>query len=467
MLRCRYKDVLAAVGGTGVPRGDAWVTGVATDSRGVRPGDLFVALEGERTDGHAHVPDAVARGAAACIVRRGFASDAVPPELLCGVDDPCAALGALAGWVRRRLACRVIAITGSIGKTTTKDILAALLEGTYAVEKAQESFNNSIGVPLTVFRADARTSALVAEVGANHAGEIAGLCAILRPSDGMIVSIAPVHLEGFGSLDGIIRAKGELAAAIPPGGTLYLQAGMQGLERFRRIARCRVVLCGEGAAAPEIVAVEDGGVRFRIGACGEMFLRDAAPAHVADAAAAICAALDWGVAPADIRARLDAFSMPRLRWQKVRAGGATLILDCYNANPEAVRAAVRGAEQLCARGRLIAVLGDMRELGGESARYHRELGEFLAGTSAAAVLLLGEEVAGAYDALRASGAGPEAALFRDAEALAQAVARHVAPGDVVLFKASRSVRLEAVADRVKTLLDAGARAGAEVREVRA
>ncbi|HNR98483.1 MAG TPA: UDP-N-acetylmuramoyl-tripeptide--D-alanyl-D-alanine ligase [Planctomycetota bacterium] len=466
MLRCRYNDVLAAVGGAGAPRRDAWVTGVATDSRGVQPGDVFFALEGARADGHAHVPEAVARGAVACVVRRGFAHEAVPPEALCGVDDPRAALGVLAAWVRRRLTCRVLAITGSMGKTTTKDILAALLAGAYVVEKAPESFNNAIGVPLTVFRADARTSALVAEVGANHAGEIAGLCSILQPSDGMIVSIAPVHLDGFGSLDGVIRAKGELAAAVPSGGTLYLQAGMRGLERFRRLARCRTVICGEGAGAPEIVALEEGGVRFRIPACGELFLRDAAPAHVAAASAAVCAALDWGVAPADVRERLAAFCMPRLRWQKVAAGGATLILDCYNANPEAVRAAVRGAEQLRGGGRLIAVLGDMRELGAASARYHRELGEFLAETSAAAVLLFGEEVAAAYEALRASGAGFDTALFRDAEALAQAVAQRVAPGDTVLFKASRGLRLEAVAERVKALLGAGARAGVEAREAR-
>jgi UDP-N-acetylmuramoyl-tripeptide--D-alanyl-D-alanine ligase len=434
------------------------VTAVVTDSRLAGPGTIFIALEGERGDGHQFVPDALARGALACIVRRG----AVPRGAAAGraieVTEPLAVLGAIARFVRNRLACTVMAITGSIGKTTTKELLAAVLGHRFRTEKAPESFNNSIGVPLTVFRAAADTQYLVAEVGANHPGEISELAAILNPTVGMIVSIAPVHLEGFGSIAGVIEAKGELAAALPAGGALYLPADIPGLESFRRRTRARVKLFGEGAEIRgELVEADGRGLGFRVPGAGEFFLPGAFRHHLRSAVGVIAVALDCGLAPAEIREALRAFTFPRLRWQEEAVGGATFVLDCYNASPDAVHGALDAAAAVAGgRRRLFAVLGDMRELGAWSERYHQELGEDLAGRPIARVFLCGQEVAATYEALARRGCAGRAELYHeDRDRMACDIARAVRPGDVVLFKGSRKLKLEEVARKVKEIVNNG------------
>jgi UDP-N-acetylmuramoyl-tripeptide--D-alanyl-D-alanine ligase len=344
-----------------------------------------------------------------------------------------------------------VGITGSIGKTTTKDILATVLACRYETEKAPQSFNNAIGVPLTIFRAGPETEVLVAELGANHPGEITRLAGVLAPTVGIIVSIAPVHLEGFGSLSGVIRAKGELAESLPPEGTLYLAGDVRGLEYFRARARCRLRLFGRGTETRgEVMSVSAEGVTFRVGDAGAFFLPGASRQHIGSAVGAIAVALDFGISPGEIREALLGFRMPPLRWEQEEVGGATFVLDCYNASPESVRSALEAATALAGgHRRLVTVIGDMRELGAASPCFHHDLGEVLADSAAASVYLFGEEVTATYEALRQRGFQGNAGVFQDREALAREVARTLSPGDVVLFKGSRRLRLEEVARKVK------------------
>ncbi len=427
------------------------VTDVVVDSRKAGVGSLFVALEGETVDGHTYAGDALSRGAVACVVRRGRRPAGCAGDRCIEVEEPLKALAGLARYVRRRLTCRVVGITGSVGKTTTKDILAEILASRFKTEKAPESFNNALGVPLTIFRADAATEVLVGELGANRPGEIADLARILAPTIGIIVSIAPVHLEGFGSLEGVIEAKGELASALQPDARLYLAGGMPGLARFRSQAACEVRLFGEGTETEGgVTAAGQDGLAFRVGDYGEFFLPGASRQHLGSALAAISMALDLDVTPDEIRSGLERFRMPRLRWQQDTVGGATFLLDCYNASPTSVRVALEAAATLAgASRRLITVLGDMRELGSTSERYHRELGSLLADTAVAQVFLCGNEVAATRDVLKGGRFSGEVGLYSDRERLACAIAHTITPGDVVLFKASRLLKLEEVARKVK------------------
>ena len=449
MLTFPLEDAVAELGElrsrkpTGVATGGVatggLVTGITTDSREVAPGSLFVALEGGNTDGHLHVGEALSRGAVGCVVREGRSLSGVSEDRLVETDDPLGALAALARFVRRRLTCQVIGITGSLGKTTTKELLATILGGGFETAKAPRSFNNNIGVPLTLFQAGDTTEILVAELGANHPGEIADLVRILVPTIGVVVSIAPVHLEGFGSLEGVIRAKAELAAGMPPDGRLYLNAAMPGVEVFQAQATCPVTLFGEGTSTEGALLATDGeGITCRVGDHGAFRVPGASRQHLPSVVAAITVALDLGMEAATIRETLGGFSMPGLRWQKEEGGGASFILDCYNASPESVDGALEAAgEQVPPGGRLVLVLGDMRELGAASPRYHRELGHRLSESRAASIVLYGEEVEATYEALSASGFQGHAALFHDRQEVVRHLERTVVAGDVVLFKGSR------------------------------
>ncbi len=464
MYPVKINDFLEAQSLGRVPvRGDGTIADVVIDSRKVREGSLFFALQGEKTDGRRFVNDAFSRGALCCIVqKKGGPAEVQKPASdprIVAAASPEAVLAGLGAYLRSRLSCRVIGITGSIGKTTAKDLLAALLASRYRTVKAPASFNNHLGVPLTLSRADARTEMLVAELGANHPGEIATLASCLKPDDGVIVEIAPVHLEGFGSLDGVVEAKGELAEVLPEHGRLFLDASLYGKERFIERARCRVCLFGRGTEFEYQFEGADGsGLRFRLRDAGGFFLPHAARQHLRSAAAAVAVALSLEMDPDRIRRTLREFTMPGLRWNREEIGGTLLISDCYNANPHSVEQAVRSTLQLAGERDVSLVLGDMLELGDAAQRYHAELGRFLAGTSAARVYLLGPAMQTAYQALTAGGFGGHAVHYGDThdpafrDALAEEIVRSCTGDAVVLFKASRRFALERIVSRVKELL---------------
>jgi UDP-N-acetylmuramoyl-tripeptide--D-alanyl-D-alanine ligase len=439
------------------------ITGASLDSRSIRPGELFVALPGVHAHGARFVPSAFAAGAALAIVARRDASlvpAAADLSRLLWVDDALAALTALGRAARRRLPhLRVVAVTGSYGKTTTKEMVSAVLASSLRVHRTPGNFNNHLGVPITLLGLTARHQAAVVELGMNAPGEIGALAALAAPEIGVVTGIGRAHLAGLGTRQAIIAAKLELASVLGPNGLLVLPAGDSELKAAARRAGPRLITVasgddasGAGAdLAAEAVTVDAGGVRFRLRGLGldgiEVTLRTPARILVTNAllALAVGAALELDGSAA-ARA-LEAIRLPDRRLALKRAGSVLVLDDCYNANPESMAAALATLAELEV-GRRIGVLGDMRELGAASGAAHRELGE-----RAARVLdrlyLLGEEAATVAAAARAAGM-PEAAVIeaRDREDLTRQVLGDLRPGDGVLVKASRAVGLEAVVEAV-------------------
>ena len=377
-------------------------TGVHVDSRRVTHGDLFVAIG----RGEAFLDDAVQRGAAATLVP----------------DDAFAALAEIARVVRDRSRARVVGITGSMGKTSTKDILAALCTPSARTIAAEASFNNEIGVPLTLCRLEPHTEVCILELAMRGFGQIAELCAIARPQIAVITNIGPVHLELVESLDGVRRAKGEVVAGLPPGGTAIVPADFP-VER----SDVNVVRIGGVDARTSDGRTVVGGVSFNF----------TAP-HQAQNAAVALAALDALGLPRPQRADVD-FS----RWRGEEAplaGGGVLINDAYNANPVSMRAALAYLAQRAEGRRRVAVLGEMAELGRTGPAYHAEVGHAAAELGVDEILAVGP-LARAY--LDGGVSGRAVANVHEALRIVDDVVR---PGDAVLVKASRAVGLEAIAE---------------------
>jgi UDP-N-acetylmuramoyl-tripeptide--D-alanyl-D-alanine ligase len=366
-------EVAEAVGGR-LTRGDGTVTGkVTVDSRAVAPGDLFVAVPGERVDGHDFLGAAAAAGAVAALSTRP--DDALPCVV---VDEPVAALGRLAAAVHARLAAgglTTLGITGSSGKTSTKDLLGQVLATAGPTVSPPGSYNNDIGLPLTVLDADEDTRFLVLEMGSRGRGHIARLCRVARPDVGVVLNVGSAHLGEFGSADGIAVAKGELVEALPAEGTAVLNADDPRVIGMAPRTRARVVTTGVGGRdgstadvrAEDVVLDEAGRAGFTLvtgGVRAAVRLQVVGAHQVANALSAAGAALAAGMTPEDVAAALSA-AVPRSRWRMEvtrRDDGVTVVNDAYNANPESMRAALAALAGLPAR-RRVAVLGAMAELG--------------------------------------------------------------------------------------------------------
>lgn len=432
--------------------------GVSTDSRAIRQGNLFVALRGENFDGHAFVRKAAEAGASAAVVERSFLPDQALPEGfgVVAVDDPLAALGALARSHRRRFpTLKVGAITGSNGKTTTKELAAAALSRAFGdTLKTEGNLNNEIGLPLTLLRLQASHRAAAVEMGMNHEGEIGRLTAIAEPSAGLVTCAQPVHLEGLGSVEAVARAKGELYRGLPAGAVAVsnLDDPLTS-EEARRSGRPLVTYgAKEGADVRllRIVSHDLRGLAFEVSIRGgeAAFVRlPLVGLHNAENA---CAALGLGLALGGepsllLEGLLEAKGFSRRLELKPGPNGSTVLDDCYNGNPSSALAALRTARELAGSGRVIAVLGDMRELGGEEESGHRLVGEAAAEAKVAALVAFGPlsrtlgaaaKEKGVPDVLRTE--SPEEALHWLRES--------IRPGDLVLFKASRGTRLERIVD---------------------
>jgi len=418
--------------------------GVAIDSRALRAGELFVGLRGANVDGGAYAGAALAAGAWGVLARpadlEGLAASSA--GVLLAADDPLAALGALARAWRRALGARVVAVTGSTGKTSTKDMLAALLAPSLATVASAANRNTEIGVPLTILGAPAGTQALVLELAMRGAGQIAELAAICEPDVGVIVNVGPAHLGLLGSLEAIAAAKAELIAALAPGATAVVPAAEPLLEPHLR-PDLRTIRFGEGGdvalaeAGPQGVAFVAGGERIVL----EPGFR--APHLLDDLAAALAAALALGVHPTGV----VRVTLPALHGERVALpGGVIVVNDCYNANPMSMRAALAELAAT-ASARRVAVLGDMLELGdADERRYHRELGEAAAAAGVELLVTVGPRAAWAGAAF----GGGEHVHADDARAAAALLAPRLRPGDTVLVKGSRGVALEAVAECLAT-----------------
>ncbi|MEA2360746.1 MAG: UDP-N-acetylmuramoyl-tripeptide--D-alanyl-D-alanine ligase [Solirubrobacteraceae bacterium] len=410
------------------PRADG-PTRAVIDSRAAGPGDLFVGLVGEHVDGGRFAPQALAAGAWGVLVAPEHADAArcAPPGVLIAADDPLAALQRLATAWRRELGCPVVGITGSVGKTSTKDVLAAMLAQDLRTFANRENLNTEIGLPLTVLEAPPGTQALVLEMGMRGPGQIAELAAIAEPDVAVVTAVAPVHLELMGSIEAIAAAKAELVAALRPGGTAVVPAGEALLDAHRR-DDVTTVTFGPGGDVEEL----PGGLELRSAGGGAVI----SSAHMRrNALAALAAARALGVEPTGV---LDVV-LSSLRGQRIElAGGIVVVDDCYNANPMSMRAALDDLAA-SASGRRVAVLGDMLELGPDEARFHAEVGAHARGAGVELLVAVGPRAAHMAD-----GYG-EVVAVPDAAAAAAAVPGLLRAGDTVLVKGSRGVGLEVVA----------------------
>jgi UDP-N-acetylmuramoyl-tripeptide--D-alanyl-D-alanine ligase len=413
---------------------------VATDTRNLPPGSLFVAIEGPRFDGNDYVTAAAERGAVGALVSRH--QDLPLPQI--EVDDTRTAFGVMARAWRENFRIPVIAVTGSAGKTTVKELIASILGVSRRVCMTQGNLNNDIGVPLSLMRLEASDEAMVVELGANHAGEIAHLGRLVEPSIAVITNAAAAHLEGFGSLEGVARAKGELVDCLPDEGTAVLNADDAFFAAWRRRAGKRPVTSfGMTPAADVHLAAaptfDDSSSRFVIAMPGGRTLEVCLPllgrANIVNALAAAAAAAAAGASDADIRRGLgEARSVAGRMNRRLARRGATLIDDSYNANPAAARAALDYLESR--PGIRIFVLGDMLELGPAARSLHREIGQYARGRCDRLVAI------GTLAAEAATAFGADAARFESIEAAAADVAERLRPDVTVLVKASRSVGLE-------------------------
>jgi UDP-N-acetylmuramoyl-tripeptide--D-alanyl-D-alanine ligase len=449
----RLSDVLRATGGDllGPCEGDPWIPAVTTDSKDVPPGALFVPLRGKRFDGHVFVDQAFLGGAAFSLVSRDADVSRMPRNVIV-VRDTKRALGDLARWHRSRFDVPVIGITGSCGKTTVKEMLRQVLGEAVVVSHA--SFNNDVGVPLTLLRMDRSTRAAVVEIGTNAPGEIAALTNIARPTVGVLTNIEEAHLEGLGSLRGVMREKSALLHGLPEDGAAIVNADnyycrevMEGLDQGTTIS----FGTWEDATVFGIDARPTAnGLEFWL--FGKMHVEVPALGmhNVSNALAAIAVGLWLGCRPDDIVASLRAYAAPPMRMSREQVGDVVLINDAYNANPGSMDAAIRELALRRCRGRRVAVLGDMLELGEESERLHRQLGRKVANEGVDLLWAVGphaEQVAS--EAIgRGLPAGRVACHATVADAIAEP-AFQPAPGDVWLFKASRGMALERLSDHIR------------------
>ncbi|GAB2510340.1 UDP-N-acetylmuramoyl-tripeptide--D-alanyl-D-alanine ligase [Nocardiopsis aegyptia] len=461
----------AAIGGSARP--DAVVDGpVVIDSRQSAPGALFVALSGERVDGHDFARRAVEAGATAVLASRPVD---VPHLLVDGGDDAVvAALARLARHVALELgdprrgaeATEVIGVTGSSGKTTTKDLIAQVVGRLGPTVAPAGSFNNEIGHPLTVLRADTGTRQLVLEVAARGIGHIAHLCRVAPPRIGVVLNVGSAHMGEFGGRDAIAKAKGELVESLPPGedrgsgGVAVLNADDPRVSAMAERTAARVVTYGLAddahVRATDVVLGDDGAPSFTLHLGGRtapvrLALVGAHQVHNALAAAAVAEELGMD---ADAVAEALEAATPASRWRMevTEHDGATFVNDAYNANPESMRAALTTLGALARERRSIAVLAHMAELGGDGRAEHEKVGELAARTGVSHLIVVGAEAEGiAVGAERAARAGQwdgETVRAADAEAAASALRDRIRTGDVVIVKGSRVAALERVIDHI-------------------
>jgi UDP-N-acetylmuramoyl-tripeptide--D-alanyl-D-alanine ligase len=427
------------------------VAGVSIDSRTLSPGDVFFAIRGHQIDGHRYLSDAAARGAS-CLVVHTLADDlpfSVPVVL---VDDTTRALGRFAGWHRARFALPVAAVTGSNGKTTTKEMMAAVLGALGPVLKAEGSFNNQWGLPLTLLKLGSEHRAVALELGANQPGEIAALADISGPTVGVVTVVSYAHTEFFHSLDGVQAEKSALVRAIPPDGSVVVNADDPRVLAMRGLARARVLtVSARGPADVSVagpVAETPSGLRFTLqieGGRREVLLRFAGRHNVINALAAAGVGLAVGLALEPISSGLEMARPAKGRCVWRRAGELVILDDTYNANPASVVAALETFKVGAAGRRRIVVLADMLELGGIAAEAHREAGRAVANSGAQEFIGVGSEARGAVEAAREAGLfeSQHTTTFEDTVAL---LWKRLAPGDALLVKGSRGMRMERVVD---------------------
>jgi len=439
---------------------DLMFSRVCTDSRHVERGDLFFALAGEKFDGHNFILDATAKGAACVVAGRDalLASNRSVPRG-CGlllVDDTRKALGKLAARYRKDFQLPMVAVAGSNGKTATKELLASVLRQKLNTLWSEASFNNDIGVPLTLLRLEATHQIAVLEVGTNHPGELSPLVAMAGPNCGVLTCIGREHLEFFGDLEGVAREEGNLAELLPADGKLFVNGDDEWSARISGRAGCPVVRVGfsEGNAwRAKNVRLDDKGASFRVSGPVKQFDGDyrtnlLGRHQITNGLLAIAVGAEFGLSKSQIRAGLNECQPAKMRMQVWDFNGVRVLDDAYNANADSMAAALQTLRDLPCKGRRVAVLGEMAELGEQSEEAHEEVGRRAAELGVGQLFAIGK-MAPAFARGARDGGLNRVLEFSTAESAASAVKSFVRAGDLLLLKASRASRLERIAELLR------------------
>ena len=435
---------------TGSFNPEAIAAGYSIDSRTLQPGELFFAVKGERLDGHEYVEAALAAGAVAAVVQQDQLGQFADKSRLMAVEDTLVALQRLGAAVRRLWAKPLIGVTGSAGKTTTKDIIAHVLSTRQRVLKSQGNLNNQFGMPLQLLKLDHEHELAVIEMGMSHSGEIRELARLAEPNCGVVTLVAPVHLEFFDSVAGIARAKYELIESLPPGGIAVLNADDHYVSQFGRDFHGRVVMFGlhkpADVTAKNIETHGPGGSVFDV-VVDDKVVRAALPLlgehSIYNTLAGIAVGLQYGIPLEDAVQSLASLSAGDKRGEVLHYAGATVINDCYNSNPRALENMVRSLAQIQAQ-RHIVIAGEMLELGPAAETLHRDCGVYMGRYGIDKLLGVRGLAKAMVESARQSGVDAE---FVDTpEEAGEWMKREVESGDAVLIKASRGVRLERALD---------------------
>ncbi len=432
---------------------------VAIDSRKVTGGELFFALKGASTDGHLHIDDAVRRGARGVVCERE--PSGCPDAQVFLVDDSLRALCNIASWKRDLFRGKVIAITGSNGKTSTKEMMSAVLSENFCVIKSPENRNTKIGLSMTMFELSNEYDLLIVEMGTNHLGEIEEMTDLIRPHIGVITNIAPAHLEGFGSVQAILAEKGSLLRMLPSDGYALVNGDDRSLSKFAQSLDIDVwtfgLESGNDFHARDVVLDGFGRPSFLIGEQTLVRLPTIGMHNVTNSMAAVAIGFLFDLDVKKIGRGLEGVRLPSMRTELLEEGGVRFLVDCYNANPGSMKTSIRTLSRIKAK-RRIAVLGLMAELGKRSRTLHLSVGEEVARRGVDILLSVGEE-AGAYLegagkwSLRNNRAAPELLPVLDMAEAYQVLRQKLKKGDLVLFKASRAAQLEKLVDMVKSGLE--------------
>jgi UDP-N-acetylmuramoyl-tripeptide--D-alanyl-D-alanine ligase len=455
-MRLPLSQIAEFVSSVGEFNGKAIAQGYSIDSRTIRPGELFIAVIGERLDGHDYVEQALAKGAVAAVIHKNQASRYAAKSHLLLVDDTLLALQNLAAAVRRLWAKPLIAVTGSAGKTTTKEAIAHILSTKFNILKSVGNLNNHFGLPLMLLKLEPEHDIAVVELGMSHAGEIAALAKIAQPEIGVVTNVAPVHLEFFNSIAEIAAAKLELIESLPSTGTAVLNADDEYVSQFGKSFKGRVLRYGTGpgadVSAENIEAQGISGSTFDIVAAGQR-CRVQFPlvgAHnIHNALASVAVAQQCGIGLPEAAEALSTLAPPEKRGQVIQLGNITIVNDCYNSNPKALEAMVQALTTMPAKRRIV-VAGEMLELGPTAEELHRGSGRNIAERNID--VLLGVRGLAQRMVESARVAGIRAQFVATAEEAGAWLAHETRDGDVVLIKGSRGVKLERALEIWKTQL---------------
>ncbi len=451
MKKLTLREIAEASGGRLFnDSGNTTVSEISTDSRKINKNTLFIPLIGERFDAHKFIEDVIKRGTAAFISDREIKTDT--PYVL--VKDTTKALGDIAAYYRGLFDIPVVGITGSTGKTTTKELTAAVLSAKFKVVKTEGNFNNHIGLPLTVFNIDETTEAVVLEMGMNHFGEISYLGKIARPDAALITNVGVSHIEYLGSREGILKAKCEIFESLKPGGKKILNgecdmlSTLRGKEENTCFYGFDSKTCGVYAEDIEYLSLNE--TRFTAVIKGEkvkLTLKNAPGRHmVLNALGAAAVGHSFGLSLEKIKKGIEAFTPGDKRLNIINTARYTLINDTYNANPQSVKAGLDVIAPL--EGRSIAVLGEMLELGEDSPKYHREVGEYAAKAGTDVVVGIGNENVMQLTLGASFGGVKKVFYYETKEDFYNNMKKIFKPGDTVLIKASRGARFEEITERL-------------------